>query len=79
MVFNHLYRYGRFVATMKLANRFQASNQLAKADTVLLGCLEACWKNLAFFAVIVNLSIDTYSSLTILAAYLLGKGGNTAQ
>ena len=64
-----------FVATITPANRFQASNQLAKPVTVFLGCLKDCLEKSCLLFVIVNLSNDTYSPLTILAAYLSGRGG----
>ena len=51
-----------FVATITPANRFQSSNRLAKPVTVFLACLK-------------DYLDVTYSPLTILTAYLLGRGG----
>ena len=66
-----------FVATITPANRFQSSNQLAKPVTVFLGCLKDCLEKSCLFFVIVNLSNDTYSPFTILAAYTFGEREET--
>ena len=54
---------------------FQASNQLTKPLTFLLGCLTDCLAVSLVFLVIVSLSKEMYSPLAILAAYLVGMGG----
>ena len=56
-------------------NQFHASSQLVKPVTVFLGCLAEDLLVSRGLLFTVNLSKDTYSPLSILAAYLLGKGG----
>ena len=61
-----------FVATMRSANLFQVSNQLARPVTIFLGCLEACLEKSCLFLLLL---FDTYPPLAILAAYFSGRGG----